>query len=81
MIKFFFTVVAIYLTLMLIPHEPIISLILKPFIVGTLILWVLQASFVDPQSKRLLALALSFSLAGDIFLMIPEIRLVYFKRG
>jgi uncharacterized membrane protein YhhN len=81
MIKFFFVVVTLYLTLMLIPHEPLLSIILKPLIVGSLIVWVRQKPFINPNNQRLLLMALTFSLAGDIFLMIPGGTTVLFKAG
>ena len=66
---------------MLIPHEPVFSLVLKPLIIGSLIVWVWQKTFVDPRSKILLGLALSFSLAGDVFLMIPRGSTGLFQAG
>lgn len=56
---------------MLMPHETALALLLKPFIVGTLIVWVWHQPFVYENNRRLLLLALSFSVGGDIFLMIP----------
>jgi uncharacterized membrane protein YhhN len=49
--------------------------------VGTLSVWVWHETFADQRRKRLLVLALSFSLVGDVFLMIPGSTQSLFQGG